>query len=96
MSVIIVERVNKGVALLDAHFGFYWRARIDPDRLDMTDPYTCIIGQLWYDNYVEGVVDLGLPGNWVAQIDHGFDIDGTNSTYVEYAKALKAEWLERL
>jgi hypothetical protein len=45
------------VALLDSHGPAGWRARVDPDRLDMNDPQRCVLGQL-YESYADGLRTL--------------------------------------
>lgn len=61
------NNVLRGIELLDRQVPG-WRDRIDWDKLDMTNCYKCILGQL-FGEYSEGVEELGaLPGS-----HYGFD-----------------------
>ena len=61
------ECVKAGALLLDDHFrdnprGWTvndWRLRIDAEIFDISDPYFCILGQL-FGGYIEGKARLGI------------------------------------
>lgn len=66
----LLPRVEKGVALLDAHDPDWWR-RINVQALDLSSCVRCVIGQLC-GNYTLGLADLRLsPSEAIA---HGFSI----------------------
>lgn len=64
------ERVARGAALLDEHFGNGdWRARIDKDKLAMSSNRACVLGQLFEPEdhdpwgtpgYETGITALGI------------------------------------
>lgn len=73
METTMQERVQKGAALLDAHFGgSIWRGRIDLATLDIRHPKQCILGQLFGDYFSGGLVALRLPAASPAAHDVGF------------------------
>lgn len=57
-----IKAVKAGASLLDRRYPLWWR-RIDPTFLDMSQPDTCVIGQIGKDAdllYYEVVDDLGI------------------------------------
>lgn len=42
----ISANVKRGVKLLDKELPSWWK-RVNPDTLDMSETYLCILGQLW-------------------------------------------------
>lgn len=55
-------RLDKGTALLDLALGQDWPNKIDLETLDLANPGTCVLGQL-YGQYATGLNELfhGLP-----------------------------------
>jgi hypothetical protein len=53
------ERVARGVALLDDRGPTNWHRRVNPETLDVYDPFACVLGQV-YGNYTEGLIQLQL------------------------------------
>ena len=47
---VAAERVAAGIAWMDDNAPEDWRSRIDLDRLDINDFYTCVLGQV-FDNF---------------------------------------------
>lgn len=43
------SRVEQGVALLDRHLGPDWPFRVDRTRLDINNPGSCVLGQLFHN-----------------------------------------------
>jgi len=70
-----VERVNRGIALMDQKYPHWWRV-LDLETLDLRSTENCVLGQVAGD-YRDGLVTLF--GSWEnsfayqSAIDHGFD-----------------------
>jgi len=80
------ERVAQGCRILDeARPG--WRVAINPDTLDIGDPFQCILGQL-YGTFERGLEALDLSSRWAAEA--GF----ANDPGVNDDEALTTAWLE--
>lgn len=63
--------VEKGIKLLDEKVPG-WRERIDPDSLDMSDCFQCILGQL-FGSFSDGSKKLGFV--WLGNTeDFGFEV----------------------
>lgn len=53
------ENVRRGAALLDERIPD-WFSRIDLDRLDISDGFSCVLGQVTGKHYSLGLVTVGL------------------------------------
>lgn len=93
-------RVEKGVELLDDYFGGrHWTSRIDYVRLELADPFECILGHL-FSGYINGMSTLeeflskkrGAFTMWGSEF--GFSADGY--TNFDSNALLKDAWLEVL
>jgi hypothetical protein len=62
------RRATQGAALLDKCLPG-WEARVDPERLRMSDGYNCILGQCFSD-YLAGQRALGISS--AQSVDLGF------------------------
>lgn len=65
MDEPVADRVAWGVALLDEKGPEGWRTRVNPDTLDLTSDYVCVLG-LVYGSFREGMMVLGLSGHATA------------------------------
>lgn len=72
---MLAKRVQRGAALLDEKLGGTWRRRISADSLSMHDTCTCVLGQLFKDNYSYngGLRVLGIE-TWSEEIAYGFEL----------------------
>lgn len=77
------ERVARGVALLDEHFGNgEWRNRIDKDNLHMSSNRACVLGQLFArhdDPWGESGYEIGISALGIRFA--GFNQEGTSGYY---------------
>lgn len=104
MRTIIRERVERGVTLLDDNVPG-WRDRVDPVRLDVTDAFRCILGQVFdegefatYAGFWIGIRELGLhdeiliaDGRMIEATEHyGFTF------WRDQEEEVTAEWLRHL
>lgn len=86
----IFERVNRGAALLDAHFGSRqaWASQINADRLDIESYKVCILGQL-FGGYSTGLSSLciseGSRFGFSAEYPTGPDVEATWRSLVSQA-----------
>ena len=65
--------VSVGAALLD-RVEPGWERRIDRKKLDVSDPYTCPLGQL-FGHYIDGIQTLeDTIGDDVSAAEHGFNV----------------------
>lgn len=68
----VLERVKRGMALLERAYGINWVDYIDLDTLELRDGNACVLGQV-YGSYTRGVDTLWpRPALSYAVIDHGF------------------------
>lgn len=81
------ENVSRGISLLDQEVPG-WRDKIDWDKLDMSNCFRCILGQL-FGEYAEGVDYLRVTG-----AIYGFDIKPyqTREEHVESFAILTELW----
>lgn len=99
-DAVVLARVKRGIALLEAKHGPGWVDHIDADTLMMSSGSRCVLGQL-YDAVVEdrnyqngfsvGINALGLVGRADA---FGFDHDRGNR-HVTYVN-LQVAWLREI
>jgi len=90
MDERIMSRVRRGAALLDEQRPG-WRDGIDPDRLDISDPQLCVLGQL-DGSYSDGRWNLGVaPGHESAS--YGFVVVPGCLNFDAEFEALTAAWL---
>lgn len=88
----VAERVAKGAAFLDERTPGWWQ-RIDLSSLDMDDADQCVFGQVC-GPYHESAIEI-FGNNWGAPAAHGFNAEGGERTYAEWAfeiAELDAEW----
>lgn len=95
------ERVLRGIALLDERGPKDWRDSIDLERLDMSSPWDCVLGQLYQDDsgsgaYLRALAALGIPESTYHKgpgpEKYGFEFVDSGDEYVE----LTEEWLVQL
>lgn len=90
----IEERAARGAALLDEMCPG-WADRVDLDILDMNDCDDCIVGQV-FEDYREGLEDLGFDLERDDEYDFGFDLDDEaykpSLTRAEAWHALAVAW----
>lgn len=95
-----LERVQLGIALLEAKYGVDWVEHIDTSTLVMSDGERCVLGQLYHvnaadtgrDGFEVGIDELGLEGDYEAQ-KYGFDRDDLGG--VEY-RDLQDAWVAEI
>jgi len=58
-SPLLDHRVRAGIALLDESGPTNWRARVDVDKLDLENPRSCVLGQV-YGTFDDGMAALDL------------------------------------
>jgi hypothetical protein len=76
-----VERVNRGIALMDQKYPHWWRV-LDIQTLDLRSTSNCVLGQVAGD-FLDGMNTLfGRPGYvpWHVGVDHGFDATSWQNT----------------
>lgn len=69
------ERVANGMALLDEHYPG-WLDYIDLDVLDISDPFSCVCGQLWKHGFFDenwGLFEDIVVGRNAGIMAVGFD-----------------------
>jgi hypothetical protein len=55
---ILMSRVLRGAMVLDEHAPG-WHQRIDLEKLDISSPFRCVLGQV-FGHYIEGLVSLNM------------------------------------
>ncbi len=90
---VLRERVERGAAFLDEHEQRWWKL-IQEERLDLSDPCDCVLGQI-HGSYSRGLAKLAddLGSEWGTDVKHGFElsvIDGNAWA------SLDALWLEAI
>lgn len=65
------RHVKKGTALLDRQLGPNWVQQINVRTLEISDPYSCVLGQL-YGDFDRGTLSLGIQGGYRLAQSHGF------------------------
>lgn len=58
-DAVVLERVKKGMKLLERRHGADWIDHIDPSTLNLSDGSCCVLGQV-YGEYENGLVALNL------------------------------------
>lgn len=87
------ERADRGFRALTRHYGSTdWKSRVDPDNLDIMDPFLCVLAQAT-GGYILGQRLLGLDFLEPAISEHGFCTDGTVGIS---NRVLVAAWRRRL
>lgn len=66
----VKARVDAGVAYLTAHDGPEWVKAVNVAKLELSDPNSCVLGQVDGD-YTKGIVKRGIQTSWQL----GFDIN---------------------
>ena len=85
------EKVDKGVAYLDKERPG-WRELIDPDRLNISSFYDCILGQV-YGCFLDCPLICPEAAWFDVAFDHGF-YTGMNAS-MEQKRDLEEEWIRR-
>lgn len=75
---IVLERVKKGIALLQKEHGDGWVDKIDMRKLNLRNGESCVLGQVyekeaalsWDNGYDHAIVHLGL------------DVEGSDGEYI--------------
>ena len=69
----VKQRVLDGIELLKKKWGDDWVDHIDLDEFDLQDGSSCVLGQLYGGNYVNGLNALNINGKGGL---YAFDDDG--------------------
>ena len=91
----VTADVQRGIDLLNNTLEHDWPAEIETDRLDMSDQYACVLGQI-FDGFLAGCAELfadplGAEEETIhAATEHGFY--GRQGQW----HALADEWRRRL
>jgi len=92
-SPLLDHRVRAGIALLDGSGPTNWRARVDVDKLDLENPRSCVLGQV-YGTFDDGMDALDLT--FVEAARYGF-VTGVGLRYVPSSwRALTDAWRDAL
>lgn len=100
MRQTIEQRVARGIELLNDKGPKGWRRKVRVTKLDMSNPYTCVLGQVydgvgWRSGY-EAAGDIHLRGvlrGGERAATYGFHVYNDESDSFE---ALTAEWRRQL
>jgi hypothetical protein len=89
----IPQRIQKGATLLDQKLP-NWHLQINLEHFHMNWCFSCIIGQLFTEGYIQGITSLGLNLTNIddSQQEHGFEAYGYEDTEKEYQQLTNA-WL---
>jgi hypothetical protein len=76
VDAAVLERVKRGMALLEERHGPDWVGMIDLAELDLRDGHSCVLGQVYLaseegDGYSCGVIDLDIE---VTDHNYGFSV----------------------
>lgn len=83
MNTLNVQRVNRGIRLMDQKYPHWWRV-LNQETLDLRSTSNCVLGQVAGD-FRDGMVTLfgGYTGYapYRLGIDHGFDATTWQDTF---------------
>jgi hypothetical protein len=71
LDASVLERVKRGIALLDKEYGHDWPNKINLDTLDLTKYHSCVLGQL----YADAEPTKEQLAAWQHGIEYGYDPD---------------------
>jgi hypothetical protein len=71
MMTIERERAERGRSKLNADGPADWAQRVDPETLDITDPFRCVLFQV-FGNFVRGLEQLFPHRMTGVAVRHGF------------------------
>lgn len=81
---VLAERVRTGAEYADACWDAWWQ-NVDPDRLDMEDATTCVLGQLFWTRMVDAEEYVDVP-MWSDLARYAFEgAEGVDGQPCEYA-----------
>ncbi len=98
IDAAVLERVQRGFALLEEQYGPGWQEKIDLSILDLSDGERCVLGQVyddqageWENGYEIGLAELGLCGEDGdgEGVEYGFSSAGEEEGFVR-----ASTWLE--
>lgn len=97
IDAVVLERVQRGIALLKEKHGDGWVEKIDLRELKLHKGAYCVLGQV-YGNYEPGCRDLGLEPFRQDAIDCGFLIPTweTNRRGPDGWEELQQAWEQEL
>lgn len=89
-------RIQRGITFLEERVGSVWKSLVNVEKLDLGNPSTCILGQVFADRGVELGFCSGfdyarhhLLTEYDGVVDHGFDrADSATESYDD----LQAAW----
>lgn len=83
------DRIALGTQFLDS-VKPGWAGEIDTDKLDLIDPHSCVLGQLFVEEAeVYDRIGPFTVGSWAAHdwlVEQGYDLDGEAEEYVNAAE----------
>ena len=90
LSLKMLQRVRRGIALLDKSGPPDWRERINPKTLDIALPFRCVLGHV-YGDFDIGLDELKVPDAY----EYGFYEYGMLADIFSY-KMLNFTWAMEL
>lgn len=109
MPVLVPDfdaEIEKGIDLLDEKFGEQWVWWVDEELLDLSDATTCVLGQIFREKFVNGLVDQMGGDEFYGAVKYlfnndtekackyGFNISTTNADWGRWCREMQKHYPE--